>query len=143
MTKFDNIRSQIMRAVHSKDTRPELIIRKTLHALGYRYQIHCNNLPGSPDIVFSKRRKVIFVHGCFWHGHNCKRGIRKPKANAEYWEAKIAKNQIRDTRSMDELKSAGWETSVVWECELKVRNRAELETRLTAFLGATKYMRKK
>lgn len=137
MTTPDKVRSQIMRAVHSKDTQPELAVRRILHALGYRYRLHRKSLPGSPDLVFVRRRKVIFVHGCFWHGHDCKRGARKPKSNVDYWQAKIARNQARDARSVDALERAGWETMTVWECELRLAERPALTSRLVDFLGPT------
>jgi DNA mismatch endonuclease (patch repair protein) len=89
-------RSRVMRAVKGKDTKPEMIVRRMAHALGYRYRLHRTDLPGSPDLVFAGRQKVIFVHGCFWHGHDCARGSRQPKTNAEYWRAKIARNVTRD-----------------------------------------------
>jgi len=139
MTKPDEVRSQIMRAVRSKDTRPELSIRHILHNLGYRYRLHSKDLPGSPDLVFSRRRKVVFVHGCFWHGHDCKRGAREPKTNAEYWKTKITNNKARDTRSLDALQQAGWEALIVWECELKAMNHAALIPYLVNFLGPAKY----
>lgn len=115
----DEVRSRTMRAVRSKDTKPELTLRRLLHRAGYRFRLHRKDLPGSPDLVFPRRKAVIFVHGCFWHGHDCKRGARAPKANAEYWTAKIARNIARDARSREALQAAGWRVSVVWECQLK------------------------
>jgi DNA mismatch endonuclease (patch repair protein) len=125
-------RSRIMRAVKGKDTTPELSVRRFLHGQGYRYRLHRKDLPGKPDLVFAGRRKVIFVHGCFWHGHDCKRGARRPKENADYWERKIRRNQERDARSQEALRSMGWEVLVIWECELKEKN--SLSARLTEFL---------
>lgn len=113
------LRSRTMRAVRSKDTTPELKLRRLLHRAGFRFRLHRKDLPGSPDLVFPARKAVIFVHGCFWHGHDCKRGARAPKANAEYWRAKIARNIARDGRSLDALQTAGWRVSIVWECQLK------------------------
>ncbi|MFT3792404.1 MAG: very short patch repair endonuclease [Rudaea sp.] len=113
------LRSRTMRAVRSKDTTPELKLRRLLHRAGFRFRLHRKDLPGSPDLVFPARKAVIFVHGCFWHGHDCKRGARAPKANAEYWRAKIARNIARDVRSLDALQTAGWRVSIVWECQLK------------------------
>lgn len=127
-------RSAVMRAVRSADTRPEMTVRRTLHAMGYRYRLHRRDLPGSPDIVFPGRRKVIFIHGCFWHGHDCARGARMPAANAGYWRSKIARNMARDQATMAALAAAGWQALVVWECELKQRLRPALEARLKAFL---------
>lgn len=121
-----------MRAVKSRDTKPEMVVRRAAHALGYRFRLHRKDLPGSPDLVFPARRKAIFVHGCFWHGHDCVRGARRPKANAEYWAAKIGRNQARDARVHDELAARGWETLTVWECEL---TPSGLPERLSGFLG--------
>lgn len=115
----DEFRSRTMRAVRSKDTKPELVVRRLAHSLGFRFRLHRKDLPGSPDLVFPSRRKVIFVHGCFWHGHGCTRGDRQPKANADYWSAKIARNRARDTRSIEMLHQTGWSTLVIWECDLK------------------------
>ena len=92
-------RSRTMRAVRDRDTKPELAVRRLLHRMGYRYRLHWRDLPGKPDIVFGPRRKVIFVHGCFWHGHSCNRGNRLPKTNAEYWKAKIERNVARHFES--------------------------------------------
>lgn len=128
-------RSALMSRIRSKDTAPELVVRRTLHALGFRYRLHARELPGKPDIVFRKRRKAIFVHGCYWHGHGCRRGGSGPKSNTAYWKPKIEKNQARDERNQLALVGAGWEVMVVWECEISVRD--ELSQRLQAFvLGA-------
>jgi len=89
-------RKRTMTQVHSKDTQPEMRVRRLVHSLGYRYRLHRKELPGNPDLVFPKRRKIIFVHGCFWHGHDCKAGRKRPKANEEYWNAKLARNRDRD-----------------------------------------------
>ncbi|MGT2515171.1 very short patch repair endonuclease [Sphingomonas panni] len=126
----DEQRSRIMRAVQSKDTKPEMLVRRALHRLSYRFRLHRKDLPGSPDIVFPGRRKVIFVHGCFWHGHSCKRGARQPKENADYWRAKIARNVARDREAQAALIGLGWTPLTVWECEL----RDDLEGKLCAFL---------
>jgi DNA mismatch endonuclease (patch repair protein) len=107
-----------MRAVKSRDTSPELAVRKILTAMGYRYRLHSEKLPGAPDIVFPSRKKVIFVHGCFWHGHSCKRGARIPKTNVTYWRTKIARNIARDKRMASELRRLGWKAKIVWECEV-------------------------
>lgn len=113
------VRTRTMRAVKSRDTKPELFVRKIVYALGYRYRLHRKDLPGCPDLVFPGRRKVIFVHGCFWHGHNCKRGGRVPKENMSYWREKIAKNIERDKKHIDNLNKMGWNTLLLWECDLK------------------------
>ena len=125
-------RSRIMRAVKSRDTKPEMIVRRLAHAMGYRYRLHRAGLPGKPDLVFGPRRKVIFVHGCFWHGHDCKRGARVPKTNVEYWTAKIGGNRQRDADSEAALIAMGWRVLIVWECEMK--DRAALAARLRAYL---------
>jgi DNA mismatch endonuclease (patch repair protein) len=131
--KFDAAkRSAVMRAVKSKDTSPELIVRRLAHAMGYRFRLHRKDLPGAPDLAFPGRHKAIFVHGCFWHGHDCVRGARAPKNNAEYWRAKISRNKMRDASSEKRLIQMNWSVLTLWECEL--RNEAELKTRLTAFL---------
>lgn len=119
MTETREHRSRVMRAVKSSDTKPELIVRRLIHRLGYRYRLHRADLPGKPDLVFASRRKVIFVHGCFWHGHDCARGARTPKTNADYWGLKIARNRARDERARAALEQAGWAVLIVWECELK------------------------
>lgn len=124
-----------MRAVKGRDTRPEMLVRRAAHALGYRFRLHRKDLPGSPDLVFPSRRKVVFVHGCFWHGHDCARGARAPKANAEYWSAKIGRNVARDARVLVELRALGWEPLVLWECELK--DPAALAGRLRQHLGGS------
>jgi DNA mismatch endonuclease (patch repair protein) len=111
-------RSERMARVRSKDTRPEMIVRRTAHAMGYRYRLHDRRVPGSPDMVFRRRRKVIFVHGCFWHGHDCKLGARPPKSRIEFWSTKIAGNRRRDERTLEELQKAGWQSLVIWECQL-------------------------
>ncbi|OUJ13005.1 Fis family transcriptional regulator [Acetobacter sp. DsW_063] len=121
-----------MRAVKSANTAPELAVRKLLFSLGYRYRLHRKDLSGSPDIVFPGRRKVIFVHGCFWHGHDCKRGARTPKTNAEYWRTKITRNIERDRRSAATLRDQGWRALTLWECE--IGDRDKLTTILRDFL---------
>lgn len=135
LQKSSPTRSEIMRAVKSKDTTPELIVRRLVHSLGYRYRLHRKDLPGKPDMVFAGRRKVVFVNGCFWHGHDCKRGARKPVENADYWGPKIARNVERDAASARALQGAGWEVLTVWECETPIGKRAVLERRLRDFLG--------
>ncbi|MBI4383153.1 MAG: DNA mismatch endonuclease Vsr [Nitrospinae bacterium] len=112
-------RSSNMRAIRSKDTGPELVVRRLLRRLGFTgYRIHAKELPGKPDIVFIGRRKAIFVHGCFWHGHGCKEGRRKPKSNLAYWLPKIKRNRKRDATHMIELTRLGWSALAVWECEI-------------------------
>ena len=125
-------RSRIMRAVKSRDTKPEMIVRRTAHAMGKRYRLHRNDLPGKPDLTFPRLRKIIFVHGCFWHGHDCKRGARMPKDNADYWKQKISRNRERHAKAQETLQSMGWDVLVIWECQLK--DREALNDRLTQFL---------
>lgn len=133
-TTTSETRSAIMRAVKSKDTTPELVVRRLVHGLGYRYRLHRKGLPGKPDLVLPARRKAIFVNGCFWHGHDCARGARQPVENADYWKAKIGRNVERDLASVAALQAAGWQVMVVWECETKARDRDALEARLVAFI---------
>lgn len=122
-----------MRAVKGKDTKPEWVVRRLVHALGYRYRLHRKDLPGKPDLVFGPRRKVIFVHGCFWHGHDCKRGARVPKTNRDYWLQKVQRNRDRDAATQKALQNAGWSVLILWECEIK--ETVALEQRLIAFLN--------
>lgn len=127
------LRSKTMRAVKSQNTRPEMIVRRLIYALGHRYRLHASDLPGKPDIVFRSRSKVVFVHGCFWHGHDCPRGARPPRHNAEYWSAKIGRNRSRDAETAAQLTQMGWASLVVWECEIK--HKEQLACRLSDFLG--------
>ncbi|MFZ1830478.1 MAG: very short patch repair endonuclease [Candidatus Competibacteraceae bacterium] len=115
----DPERSRIMRAVKSRDTAPEMTVRRLVYSMGYRYRLHRKDLPGKPDLTFQSRRKVIFIHGCFWHGHDCKRGARVPKNNREYWETKIARNRERDSQHDEGLRREGWRILVVWECQIQ------------------------
>jgi DNA mismatch endonuclease, patch repair protein len=124
-------RSANMRAIRSKDMQPELKVRSLVHQLGYRFRLHRKDLPGRPDLVFGPRRKVIFVHGCFWHVHNCK-AAHIPKSNQEYWGLKLERNKTRDGRNIDALKIEGWQVLVIWECE--TRDEDGLKVRLRAFL---------
>lgn len=122
-----------MRGNKAKGTHPEMVIRRLLHGLGYRYRLHCKNLPGKPDLVFEKRRKVVEVRGCYWHGHGCK--IGKPaQSNTAYWGPKIARNKARDASNLKALRESGWDVFEVWECGLRLCP-AEVESDLTAFLG--------
>lgn len=133
---FDSAkRSAIMRAVKSTGTTPELAVRAAVCALGYgrRYRLNGAQLPGKPDLVFGGMCKAIFVHGCFWHGHDCKRGARQPKDNAAYWRSKIARNRARDAAALAALKGQDWRALIVWECE--TRDAAKLSRRLSAFLA--------
>ncbi len=125
-------RSAIMRAVKGRDTAPELAVRALLRRFAPGYRLHRKDIPGNPDVAYIGRKQAIFVHGCFWHGHDCPRGARMPKANADYWRGKIAKNVARDTAHREKLAALGWRALAVWECELK--DAAAVETKLRAFL---------
>ncbi len=135
MISVSEQRSRTMRAVKSHSTTPEMAVRRTLHRMGYRYRLHRSDLPGKPDIVFGPRQKAIFVHGCFWHGHSCKRGNRMPATNADYWKEKIARNVERYSCQVNELTALGWTVLTLWECKLKDENT--IVGRLKAFLDAT------
>jgi len=121
-----------MARIRSKDTKPEVTIRKILHRMGYRFRLHRKDLPGRPDIVLPRHKKIILVQGCFWHGHTC-RLASKPKSNAGYWSEKIVKNKERDERNVHTLQEAGWEVLEIWECE--VRKLEGIEDRLRLFLA--------
>lgn len=121
-------RSKIMSAIHSRNTKPELIVRKYLWRVGFRYRLNYNRLPGHPDLVLKKYRTCIFINGCFWHGHNCQE-FRPPKTNVNYWTKKINRNRERDKEEQKKLAEMGWHVIVVWECELKPD---KLEKTLTA-----------
>ena len=117
-------RSAVMRRVKGRDTSPEIAVRRMLRAAGVGYRLGGAGLPGKPDIVMQGRRTVVFVHGCFWHGHDCARGSRKPRANADYWTAKLARNVARDRQVAARLTSDGWRVVTVWECGLKAPDAA-------------------
>jgi DNA mismatch endonuclease (patch repair protein) len=125
-----------MARIKSKDTQPELRVRRLAHALGYRYRVHRRDLPGCPDLVFPSRRKVIFVHGCFWHGHKGCKVANKPKSRTDFWLAKFDRNRTRDAKNLKALSSSGWRVFTVWECETK--NTELLASRLVRFLGQAK-----
>lgn len=122
-----------MASIGQKNTAPEMAVRRLLHGKGYRYALHRRDLPGRPDLVFAPWQKVVFVHGCFWHGHGCNNG-QLPTTRADYWAEKIGSNKARDARNVRDLKADGWDVCVVWECELA--NPEALEHRLTHFLDA-------
>jgi len=122
-----------MRRIRGQDTKPELAVRRLFRRLGFcGYRLHRKELPGTPDIAFIGRRKAIFVHGCFWHGHLCKVGVRKPLSNTEYWLPKIERTRARDDAHLQRLTSLGWTVLTIWECELK--NTEELVYRLSEFM---------
>jgi len=121
----------MMRAFKARDTIPEITVRRVAHAMGYRFRLYRKDLPGTPDMVFASRRKVIFVHGCFWHSHGCEL-TRPPTSNLEYWLPKLKRNRDRDQVNLDALTAAGWGSLVLWECE--VQDHLRLKRRLKAFL---------
>lgn len=123
-----------MQAVRSKDTGPELIVRRMLHAMGYRFRLHRKDLPGRPDIVLPGRHAVIFVHGCFWHAHDCAKG-KAPKSRTDYWLPKLQENVRRDRTKLEQLESLGWRVLVVWQCDLA--GPAELKCRLQVFVDGS------
>jgi DNA mismatch endonuclease, patch repair protein len=123
-----------MRRIRKTDTRPELAVRRLAHGMGYRYRLHRRDLPGTPDLVFPSRKKVILVHGCFWHQHGCALGHKKPSANPDYWHPKLARNVARDAQNRERLRALGWDVLVIWECEAKDSTR--LAERIRAYLEA-------
>ncbi|MEZ4541348.1 MAG: very short patch repair endonuclease [Chloroflexota bacterium] len=118
------VRSRMMAGIKSKNTKPEQFIRKTLHRLGYRYRLHVRHLPGKPDLVFRKYNAVIFVHGCFWHGHDCHL-FKWPKSREEFWKTKITRNQVKDIENREALMNRGWRVLEIWECALKGKTRLD------------------
>jgi DNA mismatch endonuclease (patch repair protein) len=126
-------RSAVMRRVKGANTSPELKVRKALTKLGARYRLHRADLPGKPDIVLPGRKLAIFVHGCFWHGHDCARGARVPKANRDYWLGKVGRNRERDGANLEHLAALGWRAEVIWECDLK--SAEVLKARLSLLLA--------
>ncbi|HKI47238.1 MAG TPA: very short patch repair endonuclease [Balneolales bacterium] len=123
-------RSKNMAAVRNKNTKPELMIRKDLHRLGFRYRLHANNLPGKPDLVLPKYRAVIFINGCFWHQHDCHL-FKWPSTRKEFWESKINGNKVRDIETAKQLRSMGWRVLTIWECSLKGKSRLPLDDLLS------------
>jgi DNA mismatch endonuclease (patch repair protein) len=127
-------RSRVMSLVRGKNTKPELAVRRLIHRLGYRYRLHRRDLPGSPDLVFSSRRAVIFVSGCYWHRHNCPNGRRLPKTRTSWWRGKLESNRCRDISQQRKLRRAGWRVMVVWECQIRVERLPALQNRIVRFL---------
>jgi len=126
-------RSQIMGRISGKDTKPELIIRKALFSEGYRYRLHRKDLPGNPDIVFPSRKKVIFINGCFWHGHTCKKATF-PSTNKLFWEKKLTSNKKRDKLNLEKLKAMGWKSLVIWQCQIKKNTLKTQLNKIKAFI---------
>jgi len=127
-------RSRIMRAVKSENTTPEMVVRRLAHSMGYRYRLHVRALPGNPDLVFPRLRKIIFVHGCFWHLHGCSR-TRVPSSRRDYWVPKLEGNRARDRRVRRALRRAGWRVLIVWECQTRPSRLGRLSARLRSFLS--------
>lgn len=126
-------RSARMSLIRSKNTNPEMIVRRLVHSLGFRYRLHVRALPGSPDLVLPRWRTAVFIHGCFWHQHSCRRGKRMPKSRANYWRPKLHGNKARDRQTMQKLRRDGWRVLVLWECQTSDPER--LARRVTSFLG--------
>lgn len=120
-----------MSRIHSYDTKPELLVRSHVHRMGYRFRVHQEKLPGNPDIVLAKHKKVIFIHGCFWHGHKGCRRSKRPASNESFWRIKLDKNIERDKRQREELKKLGWKYLIIWQCE--ANNESRLQTKLVKF----------
>lgn len=127
-TRTPEQRSRIMRSVGTKNTGPEIVVRRLLHAEGYRFSLHRRDLPGSPDIVLPKHSKIVFVHGCFWHGHGCAKG-QLPKSRTDYWDQKIEANKARDEKRLAALRRMGWSVKVVWQCQTKNPDRLQAKLR--------------
>jgi len=128
-------RSFNMSRIKNRNTKPEMIVRSIVHGLGYRYRLHRKDLPGKPDLVFSGKRKIIFVHGCFFHMHNCRYGNVIPKTNADFWAVKRLSNVERDARNIVELEKSGWQILVIWECQTKKTQRDSLPETIQRFLS--------
>ncbi len=125
--------SEHMRRIRNRDTKPELAVRRLAYGMGYRYRLHRRDLPGTPDLVFAGRGKVNFVHGCFWHQHDCRLGQKQPSTNRDYWLPKLARNVERDAENQTHLAQLGWEALIVWECDLK--DTSAVRDRIKAFLA--------
>lgn len=130
-------RSRLMSKIKRANTKPELVVRRVLTGLGYRYRIHLGGVPGRPDVAFTKRKKAVFIHGCFWHAHENCRVFRQPSSRREFWEKKFENNKARDRRLLQAAKEAGWQTLVIWECELS--NLDQVGQRLKRFLGPPRH----
>ena len=130
ISKFE--RSALMAKIKSKNTAPELAVRRIVYSLGFRYRLHQKELPGKPDLVLRKMGKIIYVHGCFWHGHSCPAGSNRPRSNLKYWSKKLYRNKIRDKKNIRSLKRMGWDVLILWECEIK--NTNSLLNKLKSFL---------
>lgn len=139
MPRYDPLskdqRSERMSRIRGIDTKPEMIVRRLVHGMGYRYRLHTRTLPGNPDLVFSPKHKVIFVHGCFWHQHECSQ-YRMPRTRKYFWEPKLQRNKDRDVQVRKKLRAIGWQPMVIWECQTK--NPSRLRSRINRFLEGSK-----
>ncbi len=126
-----------MRAIRGKDTKPEHAVRSLIHRLGYRYRLHVRELPGCPDLVFPSRRKVIFVHGCFWHRHHCRKGRSTPTTRARFWKEKLESNKSRDVKHRRKLRRLGWSVLTIWECQIAPKKADQLAQRVRRFLDGS------
>ena len=133
-TVSKQVRSRNMSRIRSKNTTPELVVRRLIHGLGYWYRLHAPDLPGRPDLVFRRARKAIFVHGCFWHRHRCPNGLATPKTRPQFWRGKFQINMARDIAARRALRRDGWRVLVVWECETRAKDRTVLTRKLVRFL---------
>jgi DNA mismatch endonuclease, patch repair protein len=135
MTRYDPLtkeeRSERMSRIRNANTKPEMLVRSLVHCMGYRYRLHARYLPGKPDMVFRNRKKIIFIHGCFWHQHECN-FYRQPRSNRDFWKPKLERNKVRDTEVRRELHKKGWHEMVIWECQIKDKYR--LRSRIKRFL---------
>jgi DNA mismatch endonuclease, patch repair protein len=128
-------RSRVMRCVKSGNTTPEMVVRRLVHGLDFRFRLNNRHLPGQPDLVLPRLGKAVFVHGCFWHRHMCEAGQSTPASHVDYWQAKFARNVLRDRRNLRKLRRLGWSVLVVWECQTGARKREALRRRLERFLS--------
>lgn len=127
-------RKRCMSAVRNKNTKPEMIVRRLVHSLGYRYSLHARSLPGKPDLVLTSKRKVIFINGCFWHRHSCKKGKSIPSIREDFWREKLTNNKIRDKKNQHLLKNLGWRSLIIWECQTQSAKIDRLRRRIVDFL---------
>jgi DNA mismatch endonuclease (patch repair protein) len=129
-----NERSRLMARVHASNTTPELAVRSMVHHMGFRFRLNVPQLPGRPDLVFPSLRKIVFIHGCFWHGHTCRAGQNRPASNKDYWTAKLERNMSRDRLNVRRLRQAGWSVMTIWECQL--RDAERIRAKLLRFLAS-------
>jgi DNA mismatch endonuclease, patch repair protein len=128
-------RREIMQSIRDRDTSPEIMVRRLVFSLGYRYRLHVRSLPGNPDMVFSGRKKIIFIHGCFWHRHTCRKGQSIPKTRTIFWDTKLEENRRRDVQLKRKLIRLGWKVLVIWECQINAKTPTILVRKVIKFLG--------